>query len=183
VACRALAGLRAQLAAAPDERAQWWFGKAVALNETFEQASLQALLNNAAPPARPARPEGVIRLSASLFARRGATVRLAAADVPSVLPVPSLGALIPELPGVRAVVTQLDPDAYQFVFIDDHTRERSTRLDGYRLVARHGNEDLATSPITAGVATLRGGGVFDSCQIETPDGQPVGTLVLDASNG
>jgi hypothetical protein len=183
VACRALAGLRAQLAAAPDERAQWWFGKAVALDETFEQGSLRELLDSPAPPLRPARPEGVIPLAASLFARREASVRLAAADMASALSVPSLGAIIPELLGVRVVVTRLDPDAYQFVFIDDHTRERSTRLDGHHLVARHGNDDRAMSPITAGVATLRGGGVFDSCRVETADGQPVGTLVLDASNG
>lgn len=183
VACRALSGLRAQLAAAPDVRAQWWFGKAVDLDEAFEHGSLQELLTNAAPLVRPPRRESVIRLSSSLFARRETTVRLAAADVPSVLPPPSLAALIPELPGVRAVVTQLAPDAYQFVFIDDHTRERSTLLDGRRLIARHGNEDQATSPITAGLAVLREVGVFDSCRIETADGQPVGALILDASNG
>lgn len=183
VACRVLAGLRAQLVVAPAKRGQWWFGKAVDLDETFEQGSLVELLNNAALPRRPASTEGVIRLSASLFARKGATVRLAAADVPSVLPIPSLAALIRELPGVRTVVTQLDPDSYQFIFIDDRTRERSTRLDGHCLVASRGNEDQETSPITVGVATLRGCGDFDSCRIETTDGQLVGTLVLDASNG
>src|SRR5262245_30232642 len=51
-ACRVLAGLRAQLAVRPDERAQWWFGKALSLDESFEGGSLQELLAAAAPPAR-----------------------------------------------------------------------------------------------------------------------------------
>jgi hypothetical protein len=181
VACRTLAGLRTQIAVPPDEWAQWWFGKAPSLDKMFEQGSLQELLA-AAPPARPARPEGVILLSASFFARGEASVRLAAADVSSVPPVPSLGALIPELPGLRAVVTQLDPAAYQFVFIDDQTRERSTRLDGHRLVARLGDADRATSLIAGGVAILRGAGDFDSCRIETADPEVVATLVLDPAD-
>ncbi|GIW89996.1 MAG: hypothetical protein KatS3mg109_0428 [Pirellulaceae bacterium] len=182
VACRALAGLRAQLAEEPDMRIQWWFGKAVDLDETFEEASLQELLNNAAAPLRTGRRGCVIRLGASLFARERTTFGLAAADVPSGHRAPSLVALIPELPGMRVVVTHLDSDAYQFVFIDDATRERSTRLDGHRLIARCGEEDRATSPITAGVAMLREGVLFDSCRIETADGRPVGTLILDTSS-
>ncbi len=185
VACRVLAGLRAQLAIEPDKRGQWWFGKAVDLDENFERKSLVELLDDTAVTKRSPRPKDVVDLSSSLFVQRPSTVQvaLAAADVPSVLPAPSLATLIPELPGMRAVVTRLDANTYQFVFVDDRTREHSAYLDGHRLVIRRGNEDRATSSITAGVATLRGCGDFDSCRIETTDGQLVGTLVLDASNG
>jgi hypothetical protein len=182
VACPALAGLRAQLAAAPDERTQWWFGKAPVLDETFERRSLQELLAAAASPAPPARPEGVIPFSSSLFGRREKPIRLAAADASSVAPLPSLGALIPELPGVRAVVTRLEPDAYQFVFIDDNTRERSARLEGHLLVARLDDAGRTASLISGGVAVLRGVGAFDSCQIETAGHLVVATLLLDPAD-
>jgi hypothetical protein len=183
VACRALVGMRSQLVIRPDERAQWWFGKALSLDETFEQGSLQELLAAAVPPAQTASSARVVPFSASLFARQEAPVRLVAADVSSVLPIPSLGALIPELPGVRAVVTRLSPDDYQFVFIDDRTRKRSTYLEGHLLVAGLDDEERVASMITDGVAMLHGVRNFDSCRIETGDGHLVGALILDATNG
>jgi hypothetical protein len=182
VACRALAGLRSQLAVRPDERVQWWFGKAMSLDETFEHGGLQELLAVAAPTAPPALPDSVIPISSSLFGRREKPIRLAAADAASVLPVPSLGALIPECPEVRAVVTRLEPDAYQFVFIDDNARERSTRFEGHLLVARLDDKGRTATLISDGVATLRGVGAFDSCWIETAGHQVVATLLLDPAD-
>jgi hypothetical protein len=182
VACRALAGLRSQLAVRPDERIQWWFGKAMSLDETFEHGGLQELLAAAVPAAPLAPSDSVIPFSSSLFGRREKPIRLAAADASSVLPVPSLGALIPEFPEVRAVVTRLEPDAYQFVFIDDNRRERSRRFEGHLLVARLDDEGRTASLITDGVATLRGVGAFDSCRIETAGQQVVATLLLDPAD-
>src|SRR5262249_55257382 len=126
--------------------------------------------------------DGVIPFSSSLFGRREKPIRLAAADASSILPVPSLGALIPELPGVRAVVTLLEPDAYQFVFIDDDSRERSTGLEGHLLVARLDDGGRTASLISGGVAVLRGVGAFGSCRIETAGHQVVATLLLDPAD-
>jgi hypothetical protein len=179
VASRALAGLRSQLAVPPDERVQWWFGKAAFLDESFDRETLQELLAATAPAVTLAPLDSVIPFSSSLFGRREKPIRLAAADASSVPPVPSLGALIPELPGVRAVVTRLDPNAYQFVFIDDDTRERSTRLEGHLLVASLDDAGQATSLISGGVTVLRGVGAFDSCRIETAGRQVVATLLPD----
>jgi hypothetical protein len=181
VACRALVGLRSQLAVRPDDRVQWWFGKALSLDEAYEHAGLKELLVGAAPTAPPAPSDSVIPFSSSLFGRQK-LIRLAAADASFVTPVPSLTALIPELPGVRAVVTRLEPDAFQFVFIDDTTRERSTRLEGHLLVARLDDEGRAASLITGGVAMLRGVHRFGSCRVETAGHQVVGTLLLNPAD-
>ena len=183
VACRALDGLRAQLAVRPDERAQWWFGKAVSLDDSFEKGSIMELLSIRQTPARPAPLVGVISFSASLFGREEVPVRLAAADASSGPSAASLNAHIPELPELRILVTRLSPDSYQFVFIDDHSGERSTRLDDHRLVAGMGNGDQVVSSITSGIAMLRTPVSFDGCRLETADGQLVGTLVLDTTNG
>jgi hypothetical protein len=182
VTCRALAGLHSQLAVRPDKRIQWWFGKAMSLDETFEQGGLQQLLAVAAPTAPPAPSDSVIPISSSLFGRREKPIRLAAADASSVLLVPSLGALIPEFPEVRAVATWLESDAYQFVFIDDNTRERSTRFEGHLLVARLDDEGQTATLINDGVAALRCVGAFDSCRIETAGHQVVATLLLDPAD-
>jgi hypothetical protein len=182
VACRALAGLRAQLAAEPDTRGHWWFGIAADLDETFDQAPLWKLVLHTDGPLQSDRPKRPIPLSASLF--RGPEVKpvLAAADAWQVAPVASLGALIPEVPGVRVIVTRLQQDTYQFVFIDNETCERATRLDGHSVVVRCGNDDRAKFLITGGLATVQVCKGFDTCWIEADDCQIVGTFVLDDSD-
>lgn len=181
VACRALGGLRSQLASQPDNRAQWWFGKAVALDEIFETESIHGLLG-IAPAARHEPSPHVIPLSAFLFTPTETPVRLAAADESSRRVAVSLDAIVPQLPGVRVVVTRLTPDAYQFIFIDEHSGERSMRLDGHHLVATLAGGSVS-SPIGGGVVLLRTEVPFDSCRLETTDGQVVGTLVLDKTHG
>lgn len=183
VACRALGGLRSQLAIRPDQRGQWWFGRAATLDETFEQSTLPELLAAAEPPAQLARPGGVLPFSASLFGRAPSAVGLAAANDSSGPAPATLNALVPELAGLRVLVTRLGPDIYQFVFIDDGSGERSNALEGHRLVASLSGGASVSSSVASGVAMLRSAVPFEGCRLETVDGQSAGTLVLDTTNG
>lgn len=181
VACRALGGLRSQLANQPDNRVQWWFGKAAALDEMFDTKSIDQLLG-VAPGARYESSPQVIPFSAFLFMPTEMHMGLAAADESSRGTVASLNTIIPELPGVRVLVTRLTPDAYQFIFIDEYSGERSEKLDGHRLVATLAGASVSC-PIDGGVVLLRTEVPFDSCRLETTDGQVVGTLVVDKTHG